>query len=818
MTRAPATSALLRRLLSLSETNLAKLANTGALALFPTILSSQARSLITTINATPSLPNHVAPQAGDTRALALVLARLSARDPSLARALLPTDAALLDLAFVAAPCAFGAAKDIYERLVDPRTAARMLNALSAALQAIGTEDESTRNAETHIASIRLLARFLAAQLSVLPESALRDQGALIKTVFSALSRTYNAALPALAKQLGGLRLTFADVHDSGVWWEEHWLAARTDLLDAAWVFLQSQIASGRGLSDLLRELLAPQANNGDHALNAIAPRPAAGHSLALVTAPLFVDLATVHDFTKRVRDRARGDEDVRAAVDKLDILVVRNGGAEGRFPGAGWAALRIYVSKASAAARERPSKASGKGKGRALDNGYEVPEDMVDQVHAILPHISVVSLRIVLARQQFRDRGLEETIQLLLEAEEKGGLEDEASEDAEPVAASVVPQPAEIYEPPAPVLSARRNVFNDSLDASRMRWGKARDASTTQLDAALKASILAAAEAPSSDEEEWDPLEDGNAHGMSVGFEEELDADVANDANREDGEPEGLHRRMGIASLTGARANARDFVRHVGDAGSESEEDEAERSQGAGRGASSTPAALHAGAGAEAERAAERALVKAYADEGPGLFAREAGARKNAKRKELRELTGWDDHSIESWGVMFERNVSLQGEMRRSWYSVADSKAAFLDRTSRGKTNYYRQRGTSLPRTPICPVLPQHTTTQRAHCQQTLAPIADEVGVSVVNRVAVLANVVVEAGEVDMSKAQAQAEDARRRNVEETKRARGDLIRRLPGAEPGLARYKSSERMQASLPTRSLLLPPRPFFILQSTL
>lgn len=307
---------------------------------------------------------------------------------------------------------------------------------------------------------------------------------------------------------------------------------------------------------------------------------------------------------------------------------------------------------------------SSKGKARAPVQVAEPSASLLAMIDAILPDLAAdhQRLRRILSRHKFQQKSDEETIQLLLDDQD---TEDEDS-DAElavpledPIATS------NIYQPSA-VVPTRANVFDSQpLDESRLRYGGASkvdtDATTTDMPASLKASILARVQAQDVEEhaaaQEWNPFAD-EERGASrdVGFEEELED-----------EEDRVNRRFAVSNLGGERGNAGDWRRRLEDYDDESDgEDEDGEDDDGNATQTSTTAAV------SSERNAERILILAYSRHGQQLFNKDVSTRKSAQRKalkaELESTTGkaYDDNLIESWGTMFERNVSS----RKSAYEV----------------------------------------------------------------------------------------------------------------------------------------------------
>ncbi|BGP48154.1 hypothetical protein JCM10450v2_004026 [Rhodotorula kratochvilovae] len=254
----------------------------------------------------------------------------------------------------------------------------------------------------------------------------------------------------------------------------------------------------------------------------------------------------------------------------------------------------------------------------------------------LFPHLPPPFLRAALLHPSFSSSGgggLERATEALVAA-----LLDDAPLPAE--LASLrdgAPAPA-----PAPVAArkptARANVHDDDALFTRgvLLPGKAarRAAPSSsssagggtgvQLDEALKASIIALAEAPSSDEEDEDEGEaflEGEEDGgprVKVGDGEPKDGEGSSDDEEEDG-PQG----------------------------------------GATTASSSAPPARAGGYAPGVQLALESAYLAQ-----PEVFARDGATRRGKARRALRERTGLGDEQIEGWRVMLEREPKKMQRLR----------------------------------------------------------------------------------------------------------------------------------------------------------
>lgn len=237
-------------------------------------------------------------------------------------------------------------------------------------------------------------------------------------------------------------------------------------------------------------------------------------------------------------------------------------------------------------------------------------------------------------------------------------------------AATPEPAPKPTPSPPSPPPQAtapkveRRNIYDDDALFSRgtlLVGGKDRKLASQnkttrpalKLDESLKASIIALAEAPSSDEEEGEEgeafLEDGAEDGgarVRVGDGEPKDQTDEDEESEEvamgDG-PQGGGTTAGSSVRGATQPAVIGFFR-------------------------SCRCLLLSLPRAQAPTTASRfssiyspatllTLESTYL-RSPALFNRDAATRRGKERKALREKTGLGDEQIEGWKVMLERDVS----------------------------------------------------------------------------------------------------------------------------------------------------------------
>ncbi|GAA5899224.1 hypothetical protein JCM6882_009288 [Rhodosporidiobolus microsporus] len=220
---------------------------------------------------------------------------------------------------------------------------------------------------------------------------------------------------------------------------------------------------------------------------------------------------------------------------------------------------------------------------------------------------------------------------------------------AQPAAQAQQPTP----RPAATPAPSRQNIYDDDALFTRGKLlvgGKERKLAPSasasspagfnpklQLSDSLKASIIALAERPSSDEED----SDNEGEGGGAFLEEEEGA--------------------------GERAVK------VGDGEGRESGDEDEREQGDGPQGGGTTAASSAPRPAPSgayHPSVTLALESAYLA-APALFARDAATRRSKARKELRERTGLGDEQVEGWKVMLERDAKKMQKLRDKHQDLA---------------------------------------------------------------------------------------------------------------------------------------------------
>ncbi|PWN18322.1 hypothetical protein BCV69DRAFT_314841 [Microstroma glucosiphilum] len=587
----------------------------------------------------------------------------NSEDPSLAKRLLPTKDATINLCILGNDSYSQRIHNLLPHFIDATISEELLSAAAESCRGSSSDRPSQLSRAVRIADA--LLRHLPTPVkqqshSRTPQIGSDQVAAQIKADDIA------AAIASKYAELGSS--SSADV-----------LSCKVHLLDAASSLLQRYLASGQ------TNRLATCAVS----LTSAAQGPSTSSSdsaQALISLPLLVDLllartelasslrtALSSPASTPAEDQTRqtalaglqaAQEDTAAAAsranqagDKTDLGSL----------GGGWETLlqslqqeRLQERETESSARRR-AQSKGKDKVTNIDQPAEVSPSLLGMVEAILPHLAADESRLktLLSKPKYSGKSDEEVIQMLLDEDTEDGVHSEAAAAPQsaphPISASASPPPT------APPSKPRRaNIFSDQpLDSTRLRWGGNGD-STDQvapiqpISGSLKSQILARVSAQTAEEEaalrgeEWNPFSTNTT--QEVGFEEELD-----EAEEED---ERLNRRRGIAQIGGESGNAREWRRRLEDLSDEEEEEDDDEEQSAAKTLSPSAAA----GGAAAERMAERVLILAYSQHGPALFAREASSRKSASRrdlkKELEAKTGkaWDDSLVESWGTMFERN------------------------------------------------------------------------------------------------------------------------------------------------------------------
>lgn len=258
---------------------------------------------------------------------------------------------------------------------------------------------------------------------------------------------------------------------------------------------------------------------------------------------------------------------------------------------------------------------------------------LTEQVLAVLPDTPTEMITKLLALPTFTgmpdSAKVEKAISMILEGHPEASALPSSGLSQAPVAAEAHTPAPQKPSGKSIFAQARSNIFDDAIDASRVRRGKQDIENDTFLPAELKKAIMSAAARPDSDEEEDDEaagrLMQSGAFLEDLGWEEGIGADrirVKDNIDEEsDAEDEADRQRSGSASRQATRPG--------------------------------TPAASGSGAGTGLPPGVEDRFIALYA-KNPAAFSRDA--RKTSARADLRKETSCSDEQIEGWKVMFERN------------------------------------------------------------------------------------------------------------------------------------------------------------------
>ncbi|PWN37239.1 uncharacterized protein FA14DRAFT_159382 [Meira miltonrushii] len=535
--------------------------------------------------------------------IANILRRLISRgDPSQARRLVPTHASLIDLAVCMN------SKDILARLVDEKGAEDILKAVVTAYSSASSSKDT--------GSIAPAAKVLARLLYALPRwkhasNAAARKGQTSKAPFPS-SKDVEKLFDSFQKHYLSIKLsttvTAAD---------ESKLYSKISILEATWALLERQVSIDALHAADLDRLLANSTNN-----SGVAP---------LVDLPLFVDLALVKPLVPLLRKIGARSQSLDLLAQKIETLSSKEGSSISSLSSA-WKQV-VDLSQRDTVIQGRSHSS--------------INPELLSTITAIMPqweqHLD--KLKDKLSNSPYLDQSNDLIIQMLLDEGEP-----QIGDIGAPSTSTVSAQSMD----PMELLRQRANVFDDEpLESSKLIYGggKGKGRNTkialgSGLSDEMKAAIIARAEAPDSDEEdreEWDPFaESSGMNRLEVGFEEELD---------EEGD-----QYTGNVSIRKPAAD---------EEGSEEEQDHIEEAEADGRHGGAGHGAIHsntAKANVESERAAERIMITAWKESGPGLF--EKQHRGSSGRKQLVARLNdiptsnkrWDDQLIESWATMFNRN------------------------------------------------------------------------------------------------------------------------------------------------------------------
>ncbi|GAA6027161.1 hypothetical protein JCM8097_002443 [Rhodosporidiobolus ruineniae] len=407
------------------------------------------------------------------------------------------------------------------------------------------------------------------------------------------------------------------------------------------------------------------------------------HALLAVLLPkssppalLASDLQTHFNLSTALSDAVQGSAGPTARTVKDQLGALRRASPE-EGGEAEWLERLRRADKVGGAARDGMGldkgeavtrAASGKGKGREVVRedaaGAEEEAEIasaISQLQDLFPDLSSSFLRFCLAHSSFSASStaekterlvaalLEDNLPAELQRLKEGGAAEAASPPPPPPSA---PKPAPAPAP-APTGTTRANIYDDDALFSRGKLlvgGKERKLAPSsqassaanlklQLDDSLKASIIALAEAPSSDEEDDEGGDGGEA------FLEDEPGAAEPRIRVGDGEPKD------------------------GDGDSDGDEQGDGPQGGSTASTSSVPPASSSGGGAY-HPAVLLTLESVYL-RSPALFGRDSATRRGKARKELREKTGLGDEQIEGWRSMLERDPKKLQKLRDKHQDLA---------------------------------------------------------------------------------------------------------------------------------------------------
>ncbi|GAA5999083.1 Cue3p [Rhodotorula paludigena] len=399
--------------------------------------------------------------------------------------------------------------------------------------------------------------------------------------------------------------------------------------------------------------------------------------------PLAADLQTHFSLAQTLSDAVQGSvgPTARQVKDLVGALRRAPGDDDGGDAAAGEWLERLRRAKQVGGAadpqvglgadKREETTLAGRADARGGSGGAEREAELASAVSHLVdlfPHLAPPFLRAALVHPAFASPSLEAATEKLvasllddapLPAELAALKEGRAAPTTAPAPPAPAPAPAPTLSPaPAPT---RANVYDSDLLFSRgtlLVGGSARKkhesaasaaplaaarSSALALDEQLKASILAMAERPSSDEEddeeegEGEAFLEGDEDGgprVRVGDGEPKDADDAEASDEDDRIPDGPQGGSTTASSSSAPAPA--------------------------------PAPAARGYGPAVQLVLESAYLR-----DPGLFARDGETRRGKGRRTLREQTGLGDEQIEGWRSMLERDPKKLQKMQDKHQDLA---------------------------------------------------------------------------------------------------------------------------------------------------
>ncbi|KAG6852902.1 hypothetical protein C0991_008271 [Blastosporella zonata] len=449
----------------------------------------------------------------------------------------------------------------------------------------------------------------------------------------ALATLYDQGLGSIAQSYGGLSVERNSSAGTVDEWEPIWVQTKVDLIDAFHVVISALLNDLSASSGLA---LAAESERTFSIIFALLELPSSSNSspTPFLNRSLLTDYQTSYSLSKTLSTalRSAAEKDAR-----LDLLESTLQSLESPSPTATTSkrrdagALKILLGSSGISpgidnrgdgGRVRSTiptatVGNGKGKERAPEPAptpasSSIPDlDVkITQVLDIFPDHAPEYVRALLERPAY-EGDPEKVVMALLEGSAPGP-EEVQSEAGRGVGSG---RGGEGEDDLRTYVNERRNVFDDEMDLSQLRVGKAReDASSVLRDRTfieqMKADILRRAEAISDDEEDEESEEfpASKSKGLSLAFDED-----------EEG---------------GATVK-------IGGDGEESGDSDTEDEEGDGL--------------PEKTQDAETILELAYIRD-PKLFDRDMQTRRSKARADLKAQTGWDDPQIEGWRIMLERN------------------------------------------------------------------------------------------------------------------------------------------------------------------
>ncbi|GAA5874130.1 hypothetical protein JCM8547_008382 [Rhodosporidiobolus lusitaniae] len=414
----------------------------------------------------------------------------------------------------------------------------------------------------------------------------------------------------------------------------------------------------------LLSLLLPSAKSASIPLSALAVDLQSHYSLAQSLILAITDAGAVGPVARQVKDQV-GALRRAAEGEEVDAAWLGRLRREESVGGAAEIGMGVDKEEGTTRAGKRPEVRED---GVGAEKEAEIASS-ISQLVDLFPDLSPSFLRSCLLHPVFSPSPATPTSEAT-ERVVSALLEDDLPADLKALRDGDVPLPppssssAALHPPspahgpaPAPPSSSRANIYDDDLLFSRgkllvggkdrkVRGAGAGIAGTgkIELDESLKASIIALAEAPSSDEEADGEGGEGEAFLEEEGGEGERAVKVG-DGEAKDGE------------------------------GESDEEEQGDGPQGGGTAASSSaPLASSSRPPRPAhEDPSVLLLLESTYLRTPALFNRDSATRRSKARKELRERTGLGDEQVEGWKTMLERDPKKLARLQNKHQDLAAS-------------------------------------------------------------------------------------------------------------------------------------------------